>query len=233
MDANTGSGLTYQWQNGNTNISGATNSELSTSVAGSYKVIVTNNIGCIKASALTILNNYLAAQVKIMSIGSLNICTTGSVTLSAKIVSDYSYQWLKDNVTIPGAIGTSYSATQPGTYCYQATTSQGCSTTSTNKVVTSCRLENENNIAFQLSVYPNPTNGNFNIELHLDEELNATARIEVINIMGDVVTTEEAEISEGTLRHTISMKPELPNALYFVKITVGDQIFFQRIIYQR
>ena len=233
MNANTGSGLTYQWQKSSVNISGATGSSYATTVTGQYKVIVTNSAGCSKISSITTLNNYAAASVKITNTGSLNICSTGSVLLSAKVVSGYTYQWFKNNASIGGATGTSYTATQSGTYNYQATTSNGCTAISTNKVVTSCRLENESNGSFLLSVYPNPTNGNFNIELHLENALNGgSAQVELINIVGDVVLAEDAEVYEGELLHTIKLKDKLPDGLYFVKIIVDDQVFFQRIIFQ-
>jgi hypothetical protein len=233
MTANTGSGLLYQWEMNSINISEATNSSYTTSATGSYKVIVTNSVGCSKTSATTSINNYNTASVKITNTGSLNICSTGSVLLNAKVVSGYTYKWFKDNTAISGATGTSYTATQAGTYYYQATTSSGCSTISPNKVVTGCKLENESNEASSLSVYPNPTNGNFSIQLHLEEAFNDPAQIELINMMGDVVLAEDADVSEGSLLHSISMKHELPCGLYFVKIIVGDRVFFQRIIYQR
>jgi hypothetical protein len=51
LTANSGTGLTYQWQKGKSNISGATNKNLSVSAKGSYKVVVTNTDACSKTSA--------------------------------------------------------------------------------------------------------------------------------------------------------------------------------------
>ncbi|MEP7128231.1 MAG: HYR domain-containing protein, partial [Chitinophagales bacterium] len=53
LNANTGSGLTYQWKKGTANISGATNSRYQTTQPGAYKVIVKNSTGCSKSSAAT------------------------------------------------------------------------------------------------------------------------------------------------------------------------------------
>ncbi len=47
-----GSGLTYQWILGSTNIAGATKQNYSAKLAGSYKVTVTNSAGCSKTSAI-------------------------------------------------------------------------------------------------------------------------------------------------------------------------------------
>lgn len=55
LSANTGTGLTYQWRNNGTNISGATSSSYSANAAGSYTVIVTNSNGCSTTSNATVL----------------------------------------------------------------------------------------------------------------------------------------------------------------------------------
>ncbi len=52
LQANSGSGLSYQWLKNNTNISNATSVLYSAKTAGTYKVKVTNVNGCTKASAV-------------------------------------------------------------------------------------------------------------------------------------------------------------------------------------
>ena len=51
LQANTGTGLTYQWQKNGVNISGATASFYYAKTAGSYRVKITNGSGCSKLSA--------------------------------------------------------------------------------------------------------------------------------------------------------------------------------------
>ena len=50
LNANTGSGLSYQWSNNGISISGATNSTYTATSAGSYSVTVTNAPACSKIS---------------------------------------------------------------------------------------------------------------------------------------------------------------------------------------
>ncbi|MBA3647523.1 MAG: hypothetical protein H0W62_03065 [Chitinophagales bacterium] len=52
LQANSGTGFTYQWQKGSNNITGATNQNYTATKAATYKVIVTYN-GCSKTSAGT------------------------------------------------------------------------------------------------------------------------------------------------------------------------------------
>jgi hypothetical protein len=51
LAANTGAGLTYKWKKGANYIGGATSSTYTATLAGTYKVEVTNSNGCSKTSA--------------------------------------------------------------------------------------------------------------------------------------------------------------------------------------
>src|SRR6185436_8147008 len=51
LQANSGSGLTYQWIKSGVNISGATGQNYTATTKGSYKVVVTNTNNCSKTSS--------------------------------------------------------------------------------------------------------------------------------------------------------------------------------------
>src|SRR6185295_3507941 len=51
LQANSETGLTYQWKKGSSNISGATNIQYTATSAGTYYVTVTNNNSCSSTSA--------------------------------------------------------------------------------------------------------------------------------------------------------------------------------------
>jgi hypothetical protein len=53
LNANTGNGLTYQWKNNGTNITGATTASYTATSAGSYTVVVTNSNNCSATSTAT------------------------------------------------------------------------------------------------------------------------------------------------------------------------------------
>lgn len=53
LNANTGTGLTYQWNNAGAAISGASNANYLASTSGSYTVLVTNSTGCKRLSSVT------------------------------------------------------------------------------------------------------------------------------------------------------------------------------------
>lgn len=55
LQANSGTGLTYQWKKGSSTLAGETNQNYTATATGTYKVIVTNSNGCSKTSAGTVV----------------------------------------------------------------------------------------------------------------------------------------------------------------------------------
>ena len=135
LNANTGTGLTYQWRLNGTNISGATSASRTATTAGSYTVLVTSN-GCSTTSAATNVTVSTAPTATITNGTSAAFCTGGSVVLSASNVTGYTYQWSRNGTAISGAISPNYAASTTGTYTV-AVTNGGCSATSSGTVVSS------------------------------------------------------------------------------------------------
>lgn len=126
LQANTGTGLSYQWfLNGNA-ITNATNATHLPTAIGSYTVRVTDAVtSCSKVSEPTVL----ASSFLVSPSGNVNYC--GSQLLSVPFGSTNTYQWRKDGVQISGANSNVYNANQPGVYnC--VVTSGSCTFTTTN-----------------------------------------------------------------------------------------------------
>ncbi|MBP9848038.1 MAG: T9SS type A sorting domain-containing protein [Flavobacterium sp.] len=126
LQANTGTGLSYQWfLNGNA-ITNATNATHLPTAVGSYTVRVTNaTTTCSKISEPTVLATTFTPQPN----GTLNFC--GSQVLTVPNGSSNFYQWKKDNVNINGANTNIYTATQPGVYTC-VITNGSCTFTTSN-----------------------------------------------------------------------------------------------------
>ncbi|HKR07170.1 MAG TPA: PKD domain-containing protein [Bacteroidia bacterium] len=135
LTANTGSGLTYQWTTANVPINGATNSAYIADKRGWFRAVVTNSNGCTKISNLIhVYVNYLPT-VTVSENGPLSFCNGQSVTLTASSPTGVSYQWMKQNVDLPGATGISYNAGSQGSYKVRVTDSNGCEKLSDKKDV--------------------------------------------------------------------------------------------------
>ena len=134
LNANSGTGLSYQWKNNGTNVSG-TNSSYTASSSGSYTVQVTNSSGCSTISSPTIITVNPLPVASLSNTSSLTFCQGGSVTLNANI-GGFSYQWKKDGAILSDANETSYSATTTGSYSVLIIDINGCTANSNTLNVT-------------------------------------------------------------------------------------------------
>jgi len=233
LTANGGAGA-YQWIKGNTNISGATNQTYVAKKAANYKVKETG-YGCNATSAATTLVVNPAPTATITPQGNLDICATGSVVLQANSGSGYTYQWQKGNTLLTGQTDQTYTATKKATYKVIVTNNYSCSKTSGGvKVTKSCKeadpLENE---SAMFNFYPNPAGGKFTLDLKLTSEVNETATITILNLLGQIVFSQQEVLSNGELQTEMTMSNQLPSGNYLVNIAAGDKLFSAMILLEK
>jgi len=144
LNANTGTGLTYQWRLNGNNISGATTSNLTASNAGSYSVQVTNSNNCNNISSPLVVTVNPLPTATITNPGNPNFCQGGTVTLNANTGTGFSYQWFDGSNPLVGATSSTFTVGTPGTYAVQITDSNTCSKLSVAKLVTVYPLPSTN-----------------------------------------------------------------------------------------
>lgn len=211
LTANAGN-LTYQWQRNGLNIPGATQRIYNSSLAGQYRVIVTNSNGCFRASSQVKLPaNTLTATVSIL--GSSTICLGDSSLLGSNTGAGYTYQWKRNNVDIVGANSPQYYAKKTGTYRVFITNTSGCSVLSPGKYITvsSCdvnsRLSNPDN-EWEVEVYPNPFSSS--VMVHTDQAGQCDYLI--FDLQGRVVQSGQLSAGEQLI------DTEFPSGVYFLEI---------------
>lgn len=128
LSAPTGTGLTYQWNQGGSTIPGATSSTYNAFTGGSYTVEVYNSNGCSATSAAATV---VATALSVTTTATNNaiICGTSPVTLTATTVSGATYEWYRNGQIIAGATGTTYAANTSGAH-YAKITKTGCTANS-------------------------------------------------------------------------------------------------------
>jgi len=136
LNANTGTGLTYKWNNAAGVIVGATSSTYSATTAGSYTVTVTNANNCSATSTATVVTVNTAPTATISTTTGTTFCTGGSVALNANTGTGLTYKWNNAAGVIAGATSSTYSATTAGSYTVTVTNASSCSATSTATTVT-------------------------------------------------------------------------------------------------
>jgi hypothetical protein len=103
---------TYQWRKDGQNISGATASvytkqNVQTSDAGSYSVVVSNNVGSVTSASAT-WTVYVPVAFGTQPMDA-TACPGGSATFTVTATGSapLTYQWLKNGTVLPGKTGTS------------------------------------------------------------------------------------------------------------------------------
>lgn len=131
LNANTGTGLTYVWRRNGTAISGAISSSYTATLAGSYTVVV--SIGsCSATSSGTTVTVSGGTAPTATAQGSTSFCNGGSVVLSTTTATGNTYQWRLNGGAINGATGSSYTATQTGSF--SVTVTNGTCTATSNAI---------------------------------------------------------------------------------------------------
>jgi len=135
MNANLGTGLTYQWKLNGAAIAGANTNTFKTGIAGNYSVIVTSIYGCPKESApASVVVNQLPTATVSPSVAQ-NLCAGTSATLFANTGANLAYQWKLNNADISGQTNATITSNLGGNYTVEVTnTTTGCKNTSTPPV---------------------------------------------------------------------------------------------------
>lgn len=136
LSANTGSGISHQWNLNGQAISNATSSTYTAISSGDYTVTETGANTCSATSAITTVTVLTGPAASISNSTPLSFCEGGSVVLTANAGSGLSYQWYLNGNVINGANNQSYTASVSGSYTVQVTLNGNCSSTSSPKVVT-------------------------------------------------------------------------------------------------
>jgi hypothetical protein len=135
LSANTGTGLTYQWQVGGSNISGQTSSQLTVTGAGNFTVKVTKT-GCTTTSSVHTVNIHALPIASVSAGGPTTFCAGNSVLLIGNTGTGYTYQWKKSGSFIGSAVSNTYTADSSGSYVFVITDSYGCKGSSSATTVT-------------------------------------------------------------------------------------------------
>ena len=153
-------------------------------------------------------------DLTINSVSDLTASTSGLVITANNI--DATYQWLdcdNSNAIIPGETGQSYTAITNGNYAVELT-ENGCVDTTACVSITSVGVL-ENTFGDEFAVYPNPTNGNFSINLGAIYE---SLIVSITDISGKLIDSKTITQSQ-----ILNLNIKEPAGLYMVSVQAGDK----------
>lgn len=214
-------GYIYQWFKDTTALFNATDSFIVvTNNSGNYWVKVSNQYGCITNSNtfnITFVENPPKPTFWIIG-NTLNTNMNG-----------FGLQWYYNGNAINGATGLTHTATNSGNYHIIATNSFGCTTSSDTVFITVVNGIAEGLPIQDVSIYPNPNNGMFNLAFELMTEANVN--IMVADMLGKVVYEENIGNYSGSYNKQLDLT-HLQKGIYLVNLQVGNERINKRIIIQ-
>jgi hypothetical protein len=205
--------FTYNWSNGQTN---ATATGL---VAAIYDVTITDANGC------SLVNTGTVGQPSPIVLAATSVSDTSNAGVgSASVVATggtapYTYAW-SDGQTTDVATGLI-----PGDYTVTTTDANGCTQTETVTVsdfTGTTRIDYVTNV----SIYPNPTNGNAVIDLELSQ--NADIAISIYTVTG-VLVQDFGKENTSKATHIIDVTA-YPAGMYLVRFVVDNQVITKKLL---
>jgi hypothetical protein len=180
-------------------------------------VVGTSTAGCVSANTAT--SNVTVNALPTVSAASSNtsfICVGSNATLTASGANTYVWNTTATTAVIVVSPSTTTSYTVTGT------NAAGCSANAVlTQSVNTCTGINSNlaNLTSNFIVYPNPSNGLFNVQLE------SASTIEVTDVLGRVILTDN--VNAGTYQLNLG---NTINGVYFVKSIVNGKTKTVKII---
>ena len=209
--------LTLQWyQNGNP-VPGATGTSYLATTSGDYFVISTSPSGCY-ASSDTI--NIVICD----SLFTPTIYQNGHLLYTD--TSSYSFQWFYNGTAISGATGQLITADNEGDYWVELTSYNGCVYSSAVQTMDFTELSDLSFSNGPLKLFPNPSNGTFELELAGVNE--SSLSLTIIDITGRLVEQKTLTPTETLIHETIELN--VSPGIFFVRVSNGVSSLQQRIV---
>jgi PKD repeat protein len=133
-----------------------------------------------------------------------------------------SYQWQLNSTDIPGATNQSYDVLQSGLYTVVISDSNDCTNAASIDVLITGITETKNNMT--ISVYPNPSSGNFIVEW-MNGSMIGEVSIDVVNTVGQTVFSTAEEISSSQFKKEINLV-DVANGVYFIEIKTENNLSY-------
>ncbi|MFC5269296.1 T9SS type A sorting domain-containing protein [Adhaeribacter terreus] len=216
--ATTTTGVTYQWLvNGNA-VTGATTATFNAKAAGNYRVVVANASGCTDTSTVTaIALTPRPATPTITPSGD-----SGQELTSSAATGN---QWYLNGTAITGATAQTYQTTANGNYTVVVTdnTTTCASLPSAAVNITNTGIKGAM-AGMSVSVYPNPSNGKFNVKL---VGYKHDAALELYTLTGQLIVKENVKAGQEATKLQVK---NLAAGTYLLKVVSEKGVQINKLI---
>ena len=213
----------YTWYMNNTILAEKLNS-IDITEAASYKLEIIDNRGCKTISPIFEISKRNSPNATILVNGKTSILNGESVNLTIPSNPQQTYKWFKDNKIIVENTTNVYTASDAGKYS-AIVTENGCSSQS-NEVTINLILSNEINLLPDLKVFPNPSEGIFNIEFS-NNSINPI-ELSILNLKGIEIWSKKIE-TKGKVSEKVNLTKQ-PKGVYYILIEKQNKIHTIKLI---
>jgi hypothetical protein len=172
--------------------------------------------------------NYLTCPESFGIKSSVRNSTTGasigSVALKTTVgLAPFTYSWSNGRTT------DSIGGLTAGTYTVTITDGRGCTQTGVYTVQNTVGTFDVSSIFSKVTLAPNPTTGNTTLNLELNRP--TSARIQVLNVMGQLLYETRSQTSEQQQQYELDMTNR-PAGVYLVRIVADNRTFTTKLVKQ-
>lgn len=183
----------YAWSNG------ASTPAITVTTGGSYSVTINNGNGCSNSSAATVVTVNPLPTVTLTAAPYTRLYPGLTTTLTANATNAASYAWFKNGSLLPAVTGASLpvNVDELGDYSVTVTAVGGCSNSS-------AVLSVSDSAVARLFIYPNPTNGQFQVSYH--NTPNSRQILSVFDSKGARVYSKSYDLTTTYQRMAVDMR---------------------------
>ncbi|MDP2187098.1 MAG: T9SS type A sorting domain-containing protein [Sphingobacteriaceae bacterium] len=221
LNASPVTGVTYVWLRNGAVLTGQTSPTLSVTLAGDYRVIVTNTSSCFDTSATVTVTVNPRPSTPVISISATSDTLFSSIAIGN--------QWYLNGAAISGATSQTLVITQNGSYRAIVIDGNSCASDSSNLInVLNVGVREAFNL--DLNLYPNPTNGKAWVSLDLPA--HGTLEVEVLSVTGQRVHFEQQGNASGRVQLELNLQ-NVADGMYFVRVQQGAYIGMRRMVVRK
>ncbi len=137
-----------------------------------------------------------------------------------------SYQWYLDGNPIEEATSATYDWTTAGNYSVEIQQFDQCPSFTSSASLVGTAVEETMGVQFDLSVFPNPSEGRVVVKTHASRP--TTAQMNVLDMTGKVVFTSNENLNGGL--NLIAIDEEISAGVYTVEIRSGESAQTTRLV---